>query len=70
MKISGTVTHLSFENGAYGIIDDQGNKYLPVNMPNQLKRDGAKVTFSYRKADVVTSVMWGQPIYIYSFETI
>ncbi len=70
MQTKGTVVHLSFENGAYGIIDAEGKKYLPINMPTQLKREGAKVTFRFRMADVVTAVMWGQPIYIYSFETI
>lgn len=70
MKINGTVVHLAFENGAYGIEDKDGNKYFPINMPNQLKQDGANVTICFRKADVVSSMMWGQPIYIYSFETI
>ncbi len=70
MKIKGTVVHLNFENEAYGIIDQQGKKYLPVNMPMQLKKDGAQITISFRRADVVSSMMWGEPIYIYSFETI
>lgn len=70
MKINGTVVHLAFENEAYGIVDQEGKKYLPVNMPVQLKRDGAKVMIRYRPADVVSAMMWGQSIYIYSFETI
>ena len=70
MKITGTVVHLDIENEAFGLLDETGKKYLPINMPEQLKRDGAKVTIRYRTADVVSTVMWGQPIYIYSFETI
>ncbi len=70
MKINGTVVHLTIEDGAYGIVDEAGKKYLPINMPVQLKRDGAKVTIRYRPADVVSAMMWGQPIHIYSFETI
>ena len=70
MKISGKVVHLSFEGGAYGIIDSSGRKFLPVNMPNQLKKDGANVVCHVRPADVETVMMWGEPVYIESFETL
>lgn len=70
MKIKGKVVFLAFEGGAYGIIDQSGRKYLPVNMPNQLKRDGAEVSCSIRPADSASMVMWGDPVYIYAFETI
>lgn len=70
MRITGKVVYLSFEGGAYGIIDQHGKKYLPINMPNQLKRDGAEVKCSIQPADVESMVMWGEPVYIYTFETI
>ena len=70
MRITGKVVFLSFEDGAYGIIDQHGRKFLPINMPNQLKKDGAQVICSIRPADVVSMVMWGEPVYISSFETI
>lgn len=70
MRITGKVVYLSFEGGAYGIIDQHGKKYLPINMPNQLKKDGAHVICSVRPADVASMVMWGEPVYIQSFETI
>jgi hypothetical protein len=70
MKITGKVVLLPFEGGAYGIEDDHGKKYLPVNMPNQLKKDGARVICSVRKTDDLSIIMWGEPVYIYSFETL
>ncbi|HZV43714.1 MAG TPA: hypothetical protein VFF90_04525 [Saprospiraceae bacterium] len=70
MKIVGKVVLLPFEGGAYGIEDDHGKKYLPINMPNQLKKDGARVTCSVRKEDVESMIMWGEPVYITSFETL
>jgi len=70
MRITGKVVYLSFEGGAYGIIDQQGRKFLPINMPNQLKKDGAQVICSIRPADTVSMFMWGEPVYINSFETI
>lgn len=69
MKISGKVIYLDIEGGAFGIIDDAGKKYLPINMPNQLKRNGMSVACRIRPADVETSVMWGEPVFIYAFET-
>ena len=70
MKITGKVVFLSMEGGAYGIIDSSGRKFLPVNMPNQLKKEGANVKCKVRPADVETLMMWGEPVYIESFETI
>ena len=70
MRITGKVVYLSFEGGAYGIIDQHVKKYLPINMPNQLKKDGAQVICNVRPADVVSTMMWGEPVYIYAFETL
>lgn len=70
MRITGKVVYLSFEGGAYGIVDQHGKKYLPINMPNQLKKDGAQVICNVRPADVVSTMMWGEPVYIYAFETL
>ena len=70
MKIKGRVIFLPFEGGAYGLQDHLGRKFLPINMPNQLKKDGAEVSCSVRPADVESMVMWGEPVYIYSFETL
>ena len=70
MKIKGKVVFLSFEGGAYGIVDDSGRQYLPLNMPEQLKKDGASVICTARKSDEETMIMWGEPVYIESFETL
>lgn len=70
MKINGKVVYLSFEGGAYGILDASGKKYLPLNMPNQLKKEGASIVCRVRPADVETMIMWGEPVYIESFETL
>ncbi|MFZ1676574.1 MAG: hypothetical protein WAT91_04835 [Saprospiraceae bacterium] len=70
MKVNGKVILISIEGGAYGIIDNSGRKFLPLNMPNQLKKDGANVICNVRSADVETTMMWGEPVYIDSFETL
>ncbi|MDQ3017131.1 MAG: hypothetical protein M3R25_10505 [Bacteroidota bacterium] len=70
MNIKGKVVYLSFEGGAYGIVDADGRKFLPLNMPNQLKKDGADVVCKVRPADAETMIMWGEPVIIESFETL
>lgn len=70
MKIKGKVVYLSFEGGAYGIVDESGRQYLPINMPEQLKKDGADVICTVTKADAETMIMWGEPVSIVSFETL
>lgn len=61
---------LSFEGGAYGIIEEGGRKFLPLNMPNQLKKDGADVVCTVVPVDAETTTMWGEPVMIESFETL
>lgn len=70
MKIQGKVVYLSFEGGAYGIVDDSGRQFLPLNMPNQLKKEGAKVSCIVKPSDAETMIMWGEPVTIESFETL
>lgn len=70
MKIKGKVVHLSFEGGAYGIVDASGRQFFPLNMPEQLKKDGAEVECTVRTTDAETMIMWGEPVVIESFETL
>jgi len=69
-RISGKVVYQDFSGGFWGIVGDDGNNYRPVEMPNQLKKDGAKVNIVIRKMpDEVSIFMWGQPVKIISFST-
>ena len=67
--ISGIITHLPLATGTFGIIDKKGNEWLPINMPEQLKREGKKVTVTIEEADVMSIFMWGTPVRILSFHT-
>ena len=71
MKISGKVVYQNIGMGCWGIVADNGKEYRPVNMPEQLKTEGAKVTVTASKAkEEMSMFMWGTPIKISSFETI
>jgi len=70
MKIKGTVRHITLETGFWGIESDDGKKYIPVNMPEQLKTEGRKVEVD---ADLISNMsglhMWGEYVKVTSFET-
>lgn len=68
-RITGTVKWQSLEMGFWSIIDEKGNEWLPVNMPEQLKKEGRKVTVTLREVDVMSPFMWGTPVVLESFPT-
>ncbi len=70
MKISGTAQFQNIGPGFWGIIDDKGNEWRPVNMPEQLKYEGASITVYGREVDEMSIFMWGKAIRIVSFSTI
>ena len=71
MTITGKVVYQNIGMGCWGIVANNGKEYRPVNMPEQLKTEGAKVTVSARAVtETVSMFMWGTPVKITSFETI
>ena len=71
IKIKGTVVFEQLETGFWGIVDEKGQQWRPVNMPNQLKVEGAKVDIRAIEAEEEISIfMWGTPVKIVSFHTI
>ena len=68
-KITGKVAHLQLGTGFWGIIDDNGQEWRPVNMPEQLKVEGKQVTVAVKEVDDMSVFMWGTPVRIVSFHT-
>lgn len=70
MKIKGTVKYLKLESGFWGIKSDDGDKYIPMNMPNQLKTEGRQVEVEVDLIENMSGMhMWGEYVKITSFET-
>ena len=70
-KITGKITYQNLETGFWGIIDEDGNHWRPVEMPEQLKHDGRRVTVTIKEVEEEASIfMWGTPVKILSFETL
>ncbi len=71
MKLKGKATFVNLEGGFWGIVGDNGDRYFPVNMPDQLKIEGANVDVSYSMPrNAMTSQMWGDPIWVIGFRTL
>ncbi|MEZ5335333.1 MAG: protease inhibitor I42 family protein [Methanolobus sp.] len=43
IKNSGTVTFLELEGGFYGILTEDENRYDPINLADEFKKDGMQV---------------------------
>ena len=70
MNLQGTITFQEIETGFWGLIDNDGNQWEIIDIPNQLKYPNKKVEIEAIELDVVTSSMWGIPISIISFSTL
>ena len=69
-KITGVVSYHNFGTGFWGITDSKGHEWRPVQMPDQLKVQGATVMCTIKIMEEDTSIfMWGRPVEIISFHT-
>lgn len=70
VKISGKAKFQNIDMGFWGIISDDGKKYRPINMPEQLKVEGADVHCVVQEVDYDVDIyMWGTAVEVISFET-
>ena len=71
MKITGKVQYQNIGPGFWGIISNDGNEWRPVNMPEQLKYEGAIIeVYGHEVEEEMSIFMWGKAIKITSFSTI
>jgi hypothetical protein len=71
VSIKGKITFVALEMGFWGIIDEKGGQWQPINFPEQLKLEGASVTLKLKKLeDQASFQMWGEPVKIISFHTL
>ena len=59
----GVVTYQDLEGGFYGLVDEHGETYNPLNLPEEYQQDGLTVYFSFVPRTGVMSIrMWGTPV--------
>lgn len=65
MKIKGKVIYKNIAGGFWGIVDENGKEWRPVNLPKSLQKDGKAVSIEARLANEEMSIfMWGTAIEI------
>ncbi len=71
LEDTGTIKYVNLEGGFYGIVSDNGQKLDPVNLKNELKKDGLRVKFVYSlKKSGANIHQWGKIIEIISIRKI
>ncbi len=71
MRITGTIHYSDLEGGHWIIKSQDGTSYIPIEVPEQLKYDGAHVKVSATKIEGAFSMMMtGELIRIISFTTL
>lgn len=63
--ITATVRYIELEGGFYGIMSDDGESYMPMNLTDEYKEDGLRIIFKMRhRKDVMSFQMWGKNVEI------
>lgn len=66
---NGIVQYVELEGGFYGIVDEDGIQYDPINLDDAYKEDGLRVHFLARtREDVMSAHMWGTSVEILAIE--
>ena len=65
------VRWISLEGGFYGLVAEDGTRYLPVNLPEEFRKDGFKIKIRGKiRNDVATIYIWGTPFEIIQIEVL
>jgi len=63
--ITGTVRYLDLEGGFYALVADNGQKYDPINLPEEYKKDGLRVKFHVKEEKAMVGIhMWGKIVHV------
>ncbi len=63
MTLTGTVAYQNMEGGFYGFVDNKGNKYTPMNLSTEHRKNGLVIQVSAKEVvDMMTTTQFGQLI--------
>lgn len=65
-RITGTIVHKDIGMGFWGIEGDDGEQYLPLEMPAELQNEGLRVQVDIVRQDGASVMMWGTPVRLVS----
>jgi len=62
------VRWISLEGGFYGLVSNDGRKFMPLNLSETFRKEGLKIRVKGRVKNVVSIYMWGIPFEIYEID--
>lgn len=63
------VRWVPLEGGFYGLVAEDGRRFLPLDLPEKFQKDGLKIRVRGKiRKDVVTFYLWGTPFEIREIE--
>jgi hypothetical protein len=62
------VQWIPLEGGFFGLVAEDGSRFLPLNLPEDFRRHGLKVRVEGEPKQVMTIHMWGMPLEIRRIE--
>ena len=63
MTLTGTVAYQNMEGGFYGFIDNKGNKYTPMNLSAEHRKNGLVIQISAKEVvGMMTTTQFGKLI--------
>jgi hypothetical protein len=69
LSFVGEVRWISVEGGFFGLVAEDGRKFLPLNLAQEFKKEGLKIKVKGNiKKGIVTIQMWGAPFEIREIE--
>jgi hypothetical protein len=71
MKIKGHMTHVPLSGGFWGIIDENGQRFRPVNaLAAEFCIDGLEVVAEVEPVQVFSIFMWGKDVNVTLIQTV
>lgn len=70
VPMTGTILHLDIEGGFYGLVADDGTRYLPLDLDEAFQQNGLRVRFEAEPAQVLTLQQWGRPVRLTRIEAL
>jgi hypothetical protein len=68
-NVKGKIVYLELEGGIWGLVDDKGKEWMPVNLHAELMQEGLQVEMEIRMVeDFFSGGMWGSPVEVIAYK--
>lgn len=64
ISFTAQVKWIPLEGGFFGLVAEDGRKFLPMNLPEEFQSKGLKVRVKGKTKKVMNIYMWGTPLEI------